>query len=226
MRTGYCVGVSLGVPAFVWTPVSEFSDERQPNPQLEWIDQNRDLLFRLAILFVVLVFVIVGLVTWLFGQFDLRSVGYAGVWLLSFIGAASIVVPVPGLAAVCVAGTPEIGLNPIVIGVLAGSAEALGEMTGYLAGVSGRNFVAKHRWYPRIQEWMRRYGTVFLFVMSIIPNPTFDIVGIAAGSIAYPVRRFLAVLFIAKSIKSTGVAYACYYGYFYGVPVLEGLLNG
>ena len=206
--------------------VTEFSDEKQHSPALLWLEQNRDLVFRVAILVVVLAFMVLGLVTWLLGQFELKTVGFAGVWILSFIGSASIIIPVPGLAAVCLAGTPEVGLHPVAIGVVAGSAEALGEMTGYLAGVSGRNFVARHKWYPRIQEWMRRYGIVFLFVMSIIPNPTFDIVGIAAGSIAYPVRRFLAILFVAKSIKSTGVAYACYYGYFYGVPVLENLLNG
>ncbi len=206
--------------------MTEFSDEQRHSPAVEWLDRNRDLVFRVAILAIVIVFGSLGLIMWLLGQFDLKSVGFAGVWILSFIGAASVVVPVPGLAAVCLAGTPEIGLNPVAVGIVAGSAEALGEMTGYLAGVSGRNFVARHKWYPRIQEWMRRYGIVFLFVMSIIPNPTFDIVGIAAGSIAYPVRRFLAILFVAKSIKSTGVAYACYYGYFYGVPVLENLLNG
>ena len=218
--------LDLRDPIPAQTTLTEFSEKPQPNPQLVWLEQNRDLVFRMAILVVVLAFVVLGLITWLLGQFELRTVGFAGVWILSFIGAASIVIPVPGLAAVCLAGTPEVGLNPVAIGVIAGSAEALGEMTGYLAGVSGRNFVARHRWYPRIQEWMRRYGIVFLFVMSIIPNPTFDIVGIAAGSIAYPVRRFLAILFVAKSIKSTGVAYACYYGYFYGVPVLENLLNG
>ena len=206
--------------------VTEFSDEQQHSPALVWLEQNRDLVFRAAILVVVVAFMVLGLVTWLLGQFELKTVGFAGVWILSFIGSASIIIPVPGLAAVCLAGTPEVGLHPVAIGVVAGSAEALGEMTGYLAGVSGRNFVARHKWYPRIQEWMRRYGIVFLFVMSVIPNPTFDIVGIAAGSIAYPVRRFLAILFVAKSIKSTGVAYACYYGYFYGVPVLENLLNG
>ena len=206
--------------------MTEFSDEQRHSPAVEWLDRNRDLVFKVAILAVVLVFGSLGLIMWLLGQFELKTVGFAGVWILSFIGAASIVVPVPGLAAVCVAGTPEVGLNPVLVGIVGGSAEALGEMTGYLAGVSGRNFVARHKWYPRIQEWMRRYGIVFLFVMSIIPNPTFDIVGIAAGSIAYPVRRFLAILFIAKSIKSTGVAYACYFGYFYGFPVLENLLNG
>ncbi len=206
--------------------MTEFSDEQRHSPAVEWLDRNRDLVFRVAILAVVIVFGSLGLIMWLLGQFDLKSVGFAGVWILSFIGAASVVVPVPGLAAVCLAGTPEIGLNPVAVGIVAGSAEALGEMTGYLAGVSGRNFVARHKWYPRIQEWMRRYGIVFLFVMSVVPNPTFDIVGIAAGSIAYPVRRFLAILFVAKSIKSTGVAYACYYGYFYGVPILENLLNG
>jgi membrane protein YqaA with SNARE-associated domain len=206
--------------------VTEISDERQPNPSGEWLNQHRDLVFRVAILAVVLAFVIAGLVAWLLGQFELKSVGFAGVWLFSFISSASIVVPVPGLAAVCLAATPEIGLNPIAVGVVAGSAEALGEMTGYMAGVTGRSFVERHKWYPRIQEWMRRYGIVFLFAMSVVPNPAFDVVGIAAGSIAYPVRRFIAILFVAKSIKSIGVAYACYYGYFYGVPVLGNLLNG
>jgi hypothetical protein len=48
--------------------------------------------------------------------------------------------------------------------------------------------------------------------MSVIPNPLFDIVGIAAGSIGYPLRIFVPVVFVAKSLKSTGIAFACYHG--------------
>jgi membrane protein YqaA with SNARE-associated domain len=49
-------------------------------------------------------------------------------------------------------------------------------------------------------------------VGAIIPNPFFDVLGIAAGSIGYPIKRFLGVVFIAKSIKSTGIAYLCFLG--------------
>ena len=191
-----------------------------------WLVEHRDLALRLGVLAIVLAFILAGVVMWLTGRFELKSVGFAGVWLLSFIGAGSIVVPVPGLAAVCLAGTPAIGLNPIAVGVVAGSAEALGELTGYAAGLTGRNLVARYSWYPRIQAWMGRYGGAFLFVMSVIPNPLFDIVGIAAGSIGYPVKRFLAILFVAKSLKGIGIAYTCYYGFSFGLPWLRDLILG
>jgi membrane protein YqaA with SNARE-associated domain len=36
--------------------------------------------------------------------------------------------------------------------------------------------------------------------------------GVAAGSILYPVRRFLLLVFIGKTIKFTWIAFSCYWG--------------
>jgi membrane protein YqaA with SNARE-associated domain len=186
-----------------------------------WLSNNRDRVFRLSIITFVFAFVIVGAILWLTGSLNLENVGYGGVWIVSFIAAGSIILPVPGSAAVCAAAVPNLGLNPLIIGIVSASAEALGEMTGYLAGLSGRSLFERNRYYPKVHRLVIRRGGVILFIGAIIPNPLFDVIGIAAGSIGYPIKRFLAVVFVAKAIKSTGIAYAC----FWGIEWIQGLVG-
>ncbi len=204
-------------------PDEILASESRPelSPLQRWLLGNQDLLSKLVPLSLVGAFIAVGVFLWVTDRFEVESVGLAGVWFFSFIGAASILIPVPGLAAVCVAASPAVGLNPILVGVVAGSAEALGEMSGYLAGMGGKSLFEKNRFYPRVRELLIRRGGIILFVASIIPNPLFDVVGIAAGSVLYPVRKFLLLLFVSKSIKSTGVAYAC----FWGITWIQDLVN-
>jgi membrane protein YqaA with SNARE-associated domain len=141
-----------------------------------------------------------------------KSVGYMGVFLLSFVGSASILVPVPGIAAVC-AGPGLLGLFPLGVAILASVAETAGELTGYLIGFSGRGFAENNRFYPRIERWMQRRGGIAILLASSVPNPLFDLVGIAAGTLRFPIWRFLIAVWAGKLIKSTTIAYACYYGF-------------
>ncbi|MDA1256470.1 MAG: VTT domain-containing protein [Chloroflexi bacterium] len=186
-----------------------------------WLVRRSDIIIPLAMLSVVLAAVAVGIVLWRTDNLDLGTAGFAGVWIISFIGAASIIVPVPGLAAVCVAAAPGIGLNPLAVGIVAGSAEALGEMSGYIAGASGRGLMRRNRWYRRLRVLMGRWGGVLLFIGSAIPNPVFDFIGIVAGAVGYPIRKFLPIVFVGKAIKSSAIAYGC----FYGVGVAEWIVN-
>lgn len=194
------------------TRQTEDDDLARLSPWQRWIVDRQGPITRLGPLIVIAAFVIVATVLWVTGQFDIESIGYPGVWFFSFIGAASIFVPVPGLLAVCVAASPAVGLNPLAVGIIAGSAEALGELTGYLAGMSGKSVLERSRFYPMFKERLTRRGGIILFFGSVVPNPFFDVLGIAAGSILYPVRKFLVYVFVAKSIKSTGIAYACFWG--------------
>ncbi|MFH1560123.1 MAG: VTT domain-containing protein [Chloroflexota bacterium] len=141
-----------------------------------------------------------------------QSIGYVGVFVLSFVGSASILVPVPGIAAVC-AGPGLIGLFPFWVALLASVAESLGELSGYLIGFSGRGFAENNRFYPRIERWMQRRGGIALLLASSIPNPLFDLIGVAAGTLRYPVWRFLLAVWAGKLIKSITIAYACFYGF-------------
>jgi membrane protein YqaA with SNARE-associated domain len=156
------------------------------------------------------VFIISGAVLWATGSLNISSAGYAGIWLIAFIGAALIFLPVSALAAVCVA--VAVDLNPFLVAVVAASAEAVGELTGYLAGMGGKAIFDRNRFYLRFKNLFSRYAALTLFLGSIIPNPFFDVMGVAAGSISYPIKRFLLLVFIGKSIKFTWVALGCYWG--------------
>lgn len=142
----------------------------------------------------------------------IETAGYTGIWIAAFLGAALMFVPVGALAAVCVAATPAVGLNPLIVGVVAGSAEAVGELTGYAAGVGGKGLLERSRFYPKIHSLMSRYAGLVIFTASVIPNPVFDVMGVAAGSIRYPVRRFVLIVFAGKTIKFTWVGLSCYHG--------------
>ena len=177
-----------------------------------WLSNNRERVFRIGLITLVIGFIIAGLTLWLTGSLNTENIGYSGVWIISFIAAGSLFLPIPGPAAVCVAAAPDLGLNPLYIGLVSASAEALGEMTGYMAGLSGRSVFERSKYYPRFHSLLVRRGGVILFIGSAVPNPLFDVLGIAAGSIGYPIKKFLTVVFVGKAIKSTGIAYLCVWG--------------
>jgi membrane protein YqaA with SNARE-associated domain len=138
--------------------------------------------------------------------------GYTSIWVLAFVGAALVFLPAGALALACVAVSPAVGLNPLLVGVIAGSAEALGELTGYAAGRGGKSFFRRNKFYLRFKNLFEQYGGIILFFGSIIPNPVFDVLGVAAGSTLYPVKRFLLIVFAGKTIKFTWIAMSCYWG--------------
>ena len=140
---------------------------------------------------------------------SLNVVGYPGVLFFSFLGSAVMVVPLPGILSVCGA---SLILSPIAVGIVGAVGETLGEVGGYLVGYGGQTFLQKKRFYNRIRDWMEQRGTIVLFLASVIPNPFFDVVGVAAGATKFKFRRFLIIVFIGKIIKCIAVAQACLYG--------------
>lgn len=186
--------------------------ERQLSQFQEWLVNQHSTMLVFVVGGFLLAFTAFAAFMWLTGRFSPETAGYGGVWLMHFVGAASIVVPVPSLLALCAASAPDVGLSPLLLGLLAGSAESLGEMTGYAVGLSGQKALRNNRWYPKLKGIMERYGGKALFVVGVVPNPVFDVMGFIAGSLAYPVARFIAILLVAKTIKNIGLAYACYFG--------------
>jgi membrane protein YqaA with SNARE-associated domain len=131
---------------------------------------------------------------------DFGRYGYPGIFVLNMLSSATIVIPAPGLAVVSVMGSV---LNPFAVGACAGAGDALGELTGYLAGYGGRAVAEDSERYDRVVKWTQKYGLWVIFVLSVIPNPLFDLAGIAAGALKIPVSRFLIVCWIGKTIKTT-----------------------
>jgi membrane protein YqaA with SNARE-associated domain len=138
--------------------------------------------------------------------FHIFQLGYIGVALSALLASGGLIVPVPALAAVCVA---SLFLFPLLVGVVAGAAETVGELTGYFLGYSGRGILRRRQFYLRLESWMQRRGWLLLLALSAIPNPVFDIVGITAGALRYPVWSFLSVVLVGKLIKFIALSYAC-----------------
>ena len=187
-------------------------------PIVSWLsEQLADRTHRLQIIALLVGLGLVGAVTmaWLVGVNIAeaeywRALGYPGVLIVSFVGAAGLVLPVPGLAAVCGAGGLE--LNVLGVGLLAGIGNTVGELTGYAIGYGGRSVVERRGFYATLKAWMERRGALIIFVASTIPNPLFDLIGIAAGGTRYPVGRFLMVVAAGSVIKNITVAWACSLG--------------
>lgn len=161
----------------------------------------------LAILAAVLITLVIFLFRGSLG--DLRTYGYAGVFLINLIASASLVIPVPGLAVVIAGGY---FLNPFLVALIAGAAQPIGELTGYLAGYGGEVVIERTKLFHKLCGWMRRHGDIIIFVLSVIPNPLFDLAGVAAGAVGYSVWRFLLICWIGKTIKSLVFALAGHFG--------------
>lgn len=125
-------------------------------------------------------------------------VGYPAVFFISLIGNATIILPTPSMAVVFgVAGA----LDPVLVGIVAGLGSALGELTGYLAGVGGRVIVENQELYDRIERWMRKRGMLVIFVLGLVPNPAFDVGGMIAGALKLPIWQFVLAAWAGKGLR-------------------------
>ena len=136
---------------------------------------------------------------------NLEVLGYPGIFLISLVSNATVVLPAPGFIVTFVAGSI---FNPLLVAITAAAGAALGELTGYLAGYSGRGVFERSPSYDRFEELMEKYGGWTVLVLAATPNPFFDIAGAAAGALRMPVLAFLAWAFAGKMIKMLALAYA------------------
>jgi membrane protein YqaA with SNARE-associated domain len=137
---------------------------------------------------------------------NLAQYGYLGVFLASLIGSATIILPMPAFAVTfAMGGTLP---SPLLVGLAAGLGAGIGELSGYLAGYGGRGIVENRESYDWITRQMGLYGMWAIFAAALIPNPAFDLAGIAAGALRFPASHFLVACTCGKTIRMVLLAYA------------------
>jgi uncharacterized membrane protein YdjX (TVP38/TMEM64 family) len=141
----------------------------------------------------------------------LQNYGYVGIFLLSIAANATIIIPIPGVAFTTAMGAI---FNPIGVAVASGLGAALGELTGYMAGFSGQGVAERTKLYIRLTTWMKvhqnlAFGAILL--LAFIPNPAFDMAGMASGALKIPLWKFLIVCAAGKILKMLMFAYAGFY---------------
>lgn len=138
----------------------------------------------------------------------LANYGYIGIFLLNILANATIVLPAPAIAVVFAMGAV---FNPFWIGIAAGAGATIGEISGYLLGYSGQGVIENLELYQRIEAWTKKYGMWFIAVLAFIPNPLFDLAGMAAGVLKLSLRQFLLATLIGKILRMWLLAYAGQY---------------
>ena len=147
---------------------------------------------------------------------ELQHYGYLGAFIISILGGATVIVPVPMLAVVFALG----GVMPHTW--LVGASAALGEligaltiyMTGHGAGKALMN--SKHgriqSAYDRLLGLMERRGSLTLFAVASVVNPFFYPAALAAGVLRFGLKKYIFIVLAGKLIKCMTVVYAGYWG--------------
>lgn len=165
--------------------------------------------WRLTVARVLALIVVIGITLFIFAIRDqveqLGVYGYPGIFLLSILANATVILPAPGLAITFAMGAV---FHPVGVALAAGTGATLGELTGYLAGFSGQSIVENTEAYERFKGWMKRNAAWTLALLAFIPNPLFDLAGVAAGALRIRLPRFLVWVWLGKTLKMLVFAYA------------------
>ena len=124
---------------------------------------------------------------------------------MSFIGAGSIIFPVPYTVVLFLISAK---FNPLLLAVAAGLGSAVGELVGYGLGYMGRGFVGKKR-KKRLNAMMRlfdRFGAIAVFVFALTPLPD-DLLFIPLGLLRYKIWKVFLPSVAGKFLMCLTIAY-------------------
>jgi len=140
---------------------------------------------------------------------EFAPAAYAIVFGVTFLGNASIIVPVYFHISLIMAAAKL--WSPLLVALVASVAGTLGEISGYYAGYLGKKIAAAEDipWYNRFARWVNRYGLVAIFLFSLQPILPVDIAGITAGAAKLPLWKFLLPCWLGRFPK---YIIFCYFG--------------
>lgn len=134
---------------------------------------------------------------------NLSQYGYLGIFVVNFISASSIFLPLPGTASVFIGGAVW---DPVIVGIVSGLGSAFGELFGYFLGYGGRglikDFKGKGEWVKKIEKNFHKNGMRTTFIFAILPLPVFDVIGVIAGAVSFPVWKFFLAMVSARIIRN------------------------
>jgi membrane protein YqaA with SNARE-associated domain len=156
---------------------------------------------------------LIGSIT-VWGEHLMRHYGLFGLFAISLVTSASVLVYTPGTVFTIIAGS---FYPPIVVALVAGLGNTLGEFTSYFIGLGGNYVIDKEAGkkkrptLEKVEGWFRKHGFILFPIFAAGPLPM-DLLGIVAGGLKYSKLKFFIGVFIGKFIKCLVLAYVGYYG--------------
>jgi membrane protein YqaA with SNARE-associated domain len=149
----------------------------------------------------------------------LKHYGYLGAFIISVMGGATIIIPVPMLAVVfALGGVMTSPWNAALLALSAAAGEVVGALTIYMTGHGAGRAIASSKHgriqsaYERMLDLMERRGPIVLFAVASVINPFFYPAALACGALRFGLKRYTIIVFAGKTIKCMTVVYAGYFG--------------
>jgi len=147
---------------------------------------------------------------------------YLGIFIVSFLGASSIVLPIPYTVIIFSIGSLRV-LNPLLIAISGGAGSAIGEFFGYFLGYYGRAVISEERQRKMnyILKAFSRYGSITIFLFALTPLPD-DLLFIPLGIMRYSFLKAFVPCIIGKMLMCLILAY----GGHLSIGIIETILGG
>ena len=175
------------------------------------VEKGRGLMGKIIPLLIIclVIAITVGLFLYRERVSEFGGYGYLGAFLISLVGNATVILPVPSFMIIIALGA---AFNPFLVGLTSALGGTIGEMTCYLLGYSGRGIAENRSIYDRAVKWLQRWGALTVFVFAVTPSP-FDVMGMVAGLLRYPFWKFFLACLCGKVIKYIVLALAGAWGW-------------
>jgi membrane protein YqaA with SNARE-associated domain len=133
---------------------------------------------------------------------------YFGVFAISFIGTASIIIPIPYTILILSLSLSSTEWDPILLTLSGGLGSAMGEMVAYTLGYYGRKIVKaeQQRKMEYLVKIFDRYGPLAIFLFAFTPLPD-DLLYIPLGIMRYKLYKALIPTIIGKMLMIFVIVY-------------------
>jgi membrane protein YqaA with SNARE-associated domain len=175
-------------------------------PRVSKARHRRHIVYAIAgVLFLIALNVAVFLAPIDYGAFT--SFAYLGAFVVTLLANALIAVPIPYIPIVAhIGATAEL---PALVILLAALGSVLGESVAFLAGRAELGLVSEQPIYKRLHRLAQRplLTSALLFAFAAVPNPIFDVGGLAAGAVGVQYRVFFLAVFAARLIRIAAIVW-------------------
>lgn len=133
---------------------------------------------------------------------EASSLGLFGIFLINFLSGLSFFLPAPSFLTVFSGGAVY---PPILVALVSSLGATLGDMIYFVMGYTGRMIISakieNKILYKTFQSLFKKYGTLIVFVLALIPNPLFDGIGLVAGVFTYSPYKFFIVVMLGRFLR-------------------------
>ena len=157
----------------------------------------------------------------------LQQHGYYGLFLISIFAGSPIPIPTPSMI---LTFTLASILNPVLVALVSGFGNSLGQALVYWTGRGGHNLykglglswrTSNNSWIsrlmrrlgiPRMREFAARHALWAVFILGMYPNPVLMPVIMGMGAARYNFWKFYLVCWAGKTVESGVLSFLGYFG--------------